>query len=237
MKQYAAATKAYGVTHPSLPNYLALTGGDTFGVTSDCSDCYVNAPNVVDELEGAGKSWKAYMEGMPSACFTKTSSGNYAKKHNPFVYYDDIRKDATRCANDVPFTAFADDLKSGKVPDFSWITPDQCNDVHSCPVATGDKWLSTWVPQILASPAWKNGGVLFITFDEGTSNKNCCGDPGGGNIVTLVISPLAQSGGYQSTTPYDHYSLLRTIEGGLGLGKHAGAAASATPMADLFKKG
>ena len=233
-RRYGLATASYGVTHPSLPNYLALTGGDTFGITTDCTDCFVDAPNIVDQLETASKSWKAYMEGMPSPCFLG-NDGEYAQKHDPFIYYDDVRTDPTRCNRIVPFTDFAGDLASNTVPDFAWITPDQCNDMHSCSVAVGDAWLETWVPRILASPAWQQGGMLFITFDEGSSDAACCGDPGGGHIATLVISPLSIPGG-RSATPVDHYALLRTIEAAWGL-PFLGAADDALPLADFFPSG
>jgi hypothetical protein len=230
-QRYGLATASYAVSHPSLPNYLALTGGDTFGVTSDCTNCFVKAPNLVDQLESAGKSWKAYMDGMPSPCFLG-NKGQYAQKHNPFIYYDDVRTDAARCDKLVPFTNFADDLAAQTVPNFVWITPDQCHDLHSCPDAQGDAWLKTWVPQILASSAWKQGGVLFITFDEGATDASCCGGSGGGHVATLVISPLGLPGA-QSTTPLNHYGLLRTIEDAWGL-PHLGAAANAAPMNDFF---
>ena len=232
--QYGLATASYGVSHPSLPNYLALTGGDTFGVTSDCTDCFVNSPNLVDQLETAGKSWKAYMDGMPSPCFLGNQD-QYAQKHNPFLYYDDVRTNPARCAKIAPFTDFAGDLKATTVPDFAWITPDQCNDMHSCPAAQGDAWLKTWVPQILASPAWKDGGALFITFDEGTSDAGCCGSSGGGHIATLVISPLGIPG-TKSDTPVEHYGLLRTIEESWRM-PYLGAAATAAPLTGFFPTG
>jgi phosphatidylinositol-3-phosphatase len=232
-QHYGLATASYGVRHPSLPNYLALTGGDTFGVTSDCTDCFVDAPNLVDQIEGAGKSWKAYMEGMPSPCFLG-NHGRYAQKHNPFVYYDDVRTDPARCARVVPLTDFPQDLAAGTVPDFVWITPDQCNDMHSCPAKQGDAWLREWVGKIVASPAWQEGGVLFVTFDEGTTDDGCCGDPGGGHIATLAVSPRVAAG-TRSATPVDHYALLRTIEDAWGLPHlgHAGDAGTAS-LADLF---
>jgi phospholipase C len=233
---FGLATAAYGVTHPSLPNYLALTGGDTFGVTSDCTDCFVDAPNLVDQLETAGKTWRAYLEGMPSPCFLG-NHGRYAQKHNPFLYYDDVRTDPNRCAQIVPFSAFADDLAAGTLPDFAWISPDQCHDMHSCPVTDGDAWLATWVPRILAAPAWQEGGVLFITFDEGTTNDGCCGDPGGGHIATLVVAPNVTAGA-RLATPVDHYALLRTIEDAWGLPRLSHAADPDTgTLASLFGGG
>jgi hypothetical protein len=227
---YGLATASYGVSHPSLPNYLALTGGATFGVTSDCTDCFVNAPNLVDQLETAGKSWKAYMEGMPRPCFLGNQAP-YVQKHNPFIYYDDVRTDPVRCGKIVPLTTFSDDLAANAVPNFAWITPDQCHDLHSCSDEQGDAWLTTWVPQILDSSAWKDGGALFITFDEGTTDAGCCGGSGG-HVATLVISPLGASG-FQAATPIDHYGLLRTIDDAWGM-PPLGAAATAASLAAFF---
>jgi phosphatidylinositol-3-phosphatase len=233
-QQYGLATNFYGTRHPSLPNYLAMTGGDTFGITSNCTDCTIDAPNLVDQLEAAGKSWKAYMEAMPSPCFVGDNGKLYRQKHNPFIYYNNVRNDPARCNKIVPFTEFAADLQSNSLPDFVWITPNMCNDAHDCPIDAGDAWLRDWVPQILASPAWKDNGALFITFDEGSTNAGCCQHAAGGRIATLVVSPLVQPG-FRSDVPYTHYSLLRTIEAAWGLpllGK-ANCDCSA-PMGDFF---
>jgi hypothetical protein len=131
------------------------------------------------------------------------------------------------------------------VPDFVWITPNLCDDGHDAcggdAVAHTDDWLYRNVPPILASPAFQRNGVLFLTWDEGTTNAGCCGlASGGGRVATLVISPLSRPG-YQSRVPYDHYSLLRTIEDGWGLGE-LGASNPATqpataPMSDFFASG
>src|SRR6476661_11270806 len=111
-QQYGVATNYYGILHPSLPNYLALTGGDTFGISSNCTDCFVNAPNLVDQLEARGKSWKAYMEDMPSPCFVGDALPLYKQKHNPFIYYDNVRNNPARCNQIVPFTQFAADVNA-----------------------------------------------------------------------------------------------------------------------------
>jgi acid phosphatase len=233
-QRYGVATNYYGIRHPSLPNYLAMTGGDTFGITSDCTDCFVNQPNLVDQLEAGGKSWKAYMEDMPSPCFVGDAAPLYKQKHNPFIYYDNIRTSAARCKKIVPFTEFAADIKANTLPDFVWITPNMCNDMHDCPVSAGDSWLKTVVPQILASPAWKDQGVLFITFDEGSGTGGCCGNAAGGRLATLVLSPLGRSG-FTSDVPYSHYSLLRTIEAAWTLSLLGQANCDcALPMADFF---
>lgn len=214
--QFGQANHFYGTTHPSLPNYLAMTGGDTFGITSDCTDCFVAADNLAIQLENGGRSWKAYVEGMPSPCFVGDAPPDYRQKHNPFIYYDNVRQNPTRCDHIVPFTQLAADLQANTLPDFVWISPNMCHSMHDCDIGTGDAWLKTWVSQILASPAWQRDGVLFITFDEGKGPAGCCTYAAGGQIDTLVISPLVQPG-FASDTPYNHYSLLRTIEEVWGL--------------------
>ncbi|HEX3629756.1 MAG TPA: alkaline phosphatase family protein [Candidatus Dormibacteraeota bacterium] len=233
---YGLATNYYAASHPSLPNYLALTAGSTFGIASDCTTCFVGATNIADQVEASGRTWKAYMEDMPSPCYTGASSGNYAMKHDPFMYYNDIRTDAARCAaHVVPFTQFSADMSSGNVPNFVWITPNMCNDMHDCSVATGDSWLRGVVPSITGSAAFRNGGVLFITWDEGSSSAGCCGDSSGGQVATLVISPRAISG-YRSGAAENHYGLLRTIEDAFRLA-HLNAASwtSNVPLREYFR--
>jgi hypothetical protein len=235
-RSYGLATNYYGASHPSLPNYLALTAGSTFGITSDCTTCYVNATNIADQVEASGRSWKAYMEDMPSPCYAGASYANYAMKHDPFMYYNDIRNNAARCAaHVVPFTQFSGDIASGNVPNFVWITPNLCNDMHDCSVATGDGWLSRVVPMITGSAAYRNGGVLFITWDEGSSSAGCCGDSWGGHVATLVISPRSING-ERSAVPENHYGLLRTIEDAFRL-SHLNAAgwSSNVPMREYFR--
>jgi acid phosphatase len=235
--QYALADNYYAISHPSLPNYLALTGGDTFGVTSDCIGCFIAAPNLVDQLEQAGKSWKAYQEAMPSPCFVGDAPPLYRQKHNPFIYYDDVRTNPARCNKIVPFDQFSADLQSNALPDFVWITPNMCDDAHDCRIGAADTWLKQWVPAILGSPAWQDHGALFITFDEGSSDDTgiCCQQARGGQIATLVISPLVQPG-FRSQVAYDHYALLRTIESAWGLPPLGKANCDCSPtMADFFR--
>jgi acid phosphatase len=235
-RRYGLATHFYGARHPSLPNYLAMIGGDTFGIDSNCTNCTVDQPNLVDQLEAGRKSWKAYMESMPSPCFVGDSGKLYRQKHNPFIYFDSIRNNPARCNKIVPFTQFTSDLATNTLPNFVWITPDMCNAAHDCPIDTADTWLKTTVPAILASPAWKNGGALFITFDEGESDAGCCGNAAGGRIATLVISPLGRPG-FKSEVPYTHYSLLRTIETAWGLPLLGNAGCRCAPtMADFFAR-
>jgi hypothetical protein len=235
VRQYGLAANYYAIRHPSLPNYLALTGGDTFGITSDCTDCTVAQLNLVDQLEAGGKTWKAYMEAMPRPCFVGDAGDWYRQKHNPFIYYDDVRTNPARCAKIVPFTQFTTDMQANALPDFVWITPNMCNDTHDCPLSAGDTWLKTWVPTILNTPAWRDHGVLFITFDEGKGDGGCCQDAAGGHIATLVLSPLLVRPGFRSDVPYTHYSLLHTIEAAWGLPPLGRARCDCAPaMTDFF---
>lgn len=218
------AYKAVG--YPSLPNYLALTGGSTFGINSDCTSCWVAAPNLADRVDSSGRTWKAYMEGMPSACYIG-SAGSYAQKHNPFVYYDSIRLNAGRCAQVVPYTSLAADLASAATtPSLAWITPDGCHDMHDCSVAAGDAWLAAEVPVLLGSPAFTGQhSLLLIVWDED--------DHSSGNQVPLIAVGSRVRAGYFSSTSANHYSLLRTIEDSWGLAPLALENSSA-PMSDLF---
>ena len=237
-KQYGLATNYYGIAHPSLPNYLALTSGSTFDVTSDCNDCFVKAPSIVDQIEASGRSWKAYMESMPGPCFVGDAAPLYRQKHNPFIYYDNVRNDPARCNKIVPLTQLTADLAAHALPNYVWISPNMCSDAHDCGSSEGDTWLSTWVPKLIASPEWQDSGALFITFDEGSSKKltpeSCCMEGNGGHVATLVISPLGKPG-YQSAVAYDHYSLLRTIEDAWGMPELGGAHCPCAPaMGDFF---
>ena len=174
---------------------MALTGGQTF-FTDDCVGCLADAPNIADRLEAAGRTWTAYMEDMPSACLA-TDSGLYVAKHNPFVHYRDIVSDSARCSSHVvPFSRFSADLSSGNLAHFVWITPNLCNDMHDCSIATGDAWLSTRVPRILQSPAFRNS-VLFLTWDEARSGSAVTGsistDGVNWRTVGSVNSPIGSS--------------------------------------------
>jgi phosphatidylinositol-3-phosphatase len=208
-KQYATANNYYGVTHPSLPNYLALTSGSTNNVTTDCTPpsagCELNVTNIADEIEKSGRTWKEYAESMPSDCYAQ-NVGEYATKHNPFVYYTDIVNNAARCqAHVVPFTQLATDLQTvHTTPGYAFITPNLCSDMHDCSVAEGNNWLAQNVPTILNSKAFTTqNSLLVITWDEGDSNSN--------HVPTILIGPNVKKG-YRSNTQYDHYALLHTIE-------------------------
>lgn len=208
--EYAVAERYYAVRHPSLPNYLALMGGETFGITTDCTTCFLDRPILVDQLETHGKTWKAYLEDLPQPCFLGAQAGGYALKHNPFLYFQAIRRDPARCQRVVPLSEFGTDLQGARLPNFVWITPNLRHAMHDGTVAEGDRWLASFLPPLLAAPAWRQS-VVFITWDEGRSNDGCCGVASGGRVPLLVVAPQVRRG-YRSAKPATHYSLLRTIE-------------------------
>jgi phospholipase C len=209
--RYALATQSYAITHPSLPNYLTLVGGSTFGITDDCTDCSVTASNLVDQLEAHHISWKAYMEGMPSPCYKGAIAGDYAKRHDPFMYFRDIRERGPRCHRVVPFRQLRTDIERNALPRFVWITPDVCHDGHDCDLSVADGFLQRHVPKLLRNLG--TNGVLFLTWDEGSSDAGCCRLASGGHIVTIVAGPGAKRG-VKNSARVDHYSVLRTIERG-----------------------
>lgn len=233
-RRYGLATSSYGVRHPSLPNYLALTSGSTHGIDSDCTDCHVSARNIVDQLEAARISWKAYMQDMPRPCFTGASAGGYAKKHDPFAYYDDVAGDPKRCRRIVPLDRLAEDLRRGALPTYVFISPNLCDDMHDCGVATGDRFLARLVPVLVR--ALGRDGYLVLTWDEGASDRGCCGGSRGGRIATIVAGPLVRRGA-RTSGPLDHYGVLRTVEDSLGLPR-LGAARDARhgDLTELFTR-
>jgi hypothetical protein len=206
------ATNDDAVSHPSLPNYIALTSGSTQGITDDDEPSVhpLAVPSIFSQL---GNNWRSLDESMPSNC-DRVTSGTYAARHNPAVYYTTL---ASCQQNDVPMT-YPLDLSSA----FTFITPNICDDMHSCPVATGDKWLQRVVPLILRSSQYQSKSlVLFITFDENTLQSS-------NRVPTLVIAPSVPRG-ERVATPFTHYSLLRTSESLLHL-SYLGGAQSARSM-------
>ena len=220
------ATAFNAETHPSLPNYIAMTSGSTQGITDDAEPLShpLDVSSIFSQLSPDG--WRSLSESMPSNCSLE-NSGDYAVRHNPVTYYTNIR---TECANqNVPL---------GPTPDlsarFTFVTPNLCHDMHSCPtqsdpdteVQTGDAWLSTFLPQLIDSPEYQAGGTaVFITWDEGAGADQ--------HIATLVIAPSTPVGTTSAST-FDHYSLLRTTEEMLGLTTYLGEAANAVSMRSAF---
>ena len=182
------ATRYFGVTHPSLPNYLAATSGQTWNSNSDdtAQAPLFNHENIVDQLEAAHVSWKAYMQSIPfpGDLVDETPNGLYVRKHDPFLMYPDVYTDPGRAGNVVPLRQLGRDLSSGSVPRFAWISPNICDDMHggaaACPFPSspsdpnqaklfqdGNNFLRTWVGLITHSKAWTGHSAIFITWDEG----------------------------------------------------------------------
>ncbi len=233
--RYAYTTDYYATTHPSLPNYISLLAGSTLGITSDCVSCFVNAPNLPTELSSAGVSWAAYMEAMPGPCYLSpyAPSGLYAGKHDPFVYFDNIRSNPSLCNGIQPLSNLTPLLTgaAAAVPNFVWVTPNLCNDGHNCSPEAAGQWLTGMVSRITASAAWRGGGALYVTWDEGNGGdfsglvgSAVSSSGGGGHVLTLVIEPHLASG-TRFTQLLDHYSLLKTIEQNFHVGLLGASAA------------
>lgn len=221
-KDFALATNYTAITHPSLPNYIAITAGSPLTFTSDCSPtlCNTSSTSIFNLLDSKGISWKSYTESMPAPCDIVTSSGNFFAKHVPVLYYDYVTNDTSYCdSHVVPLGnvstqsgEFYADLNSGSFPNYAFVTPNICDDAHSCSLSVGDNWLSEFIPQIQNSSIYSSS-LIFVVYDEGTTNIG-----GGGHVVCLAVGPSSIVATGQSRTAYDHYSVLATIESIYGLG-------------------
>jgi hypothetical protein len=213
-QQEVILSNYFSVAHPSLPNYISLVSGSTQGITSDCNNCFLNQPNLADLIEASGRTWKSYEESMPSPCFIGDANP-YAQKHDPFLYFDSIRLNPTRCDQSiVPLTTLDSDLANNQLPNFSLIMPNLCNSGHDCSAATADKWVTDMVAKLQASPVLGINSLIIVAFDEGSdkSTASCCGmgSPAGGQVPVVLISPTTLPE-FTDNTPYSHYSLLKTI--------------------------
>lgn len=270
--RFGLATQYFGVSHPSEPNYVALMGGNTFGIAND-DPYYINKvakPSLVSQLDKAGISWKAYLQGLPhpgykSICYPAKCNG--APDQDPlYVSKHDGIQNFTTSLNDrdwnlqVPIEQLSDDLSGGNVPAFNYVIPDECHDEHGDPpycldggnigdpqdqklITIGDKVLGDLVSKITNASFWAKGNnAVVVTYDEGDDNVGCCDagntDPngaGGGQVATIVVTNHGRRG-FQDSTPYNHYSLLQTIQRSLGVGclEFTCDTANVKPLAPLF---
>ena len=226
--RYGLATNYRATTHPSQPNYIALFSGSTQGVTNNGVHDLARR-NLVDQLAAHGISWRVFAQNVPLGCYKGATasggpdgSGTYARKHEPAISFRSITRRASRCARISNFSHFGPSAAR-----FELIVPNMCNSMHDCSTATGDAFLSTFIPKLLKSPAMK-GSALFLTWDEGSSNLG-----GGGRIATVVIGPTVKKG-YHSAKRHTHYSLLRTIENAWGLGC-LNRSCSANDLREFFR--
>jgi hypothetical protein len=224
----------HAIAHPSLPNYIALLAGDPLGIQSDCTECQAHGATLVDQLEDAHVSWGAYMEDMPYPCFSGASSGGYAKKHDPFMYFPQIASNPKRCGRVMPFTQLAIDLRRRRLPSFVWITPNLCDDGHDCSISSVNRFLARLTPYLLRSLGPR--GVLALVWDEGNDESGCCGGADGGRVALVLSGPSVRAG-YRLTTSADHYSLLALIEDSFGVARLREAACPCTPSLDAVFKG
>jgi len=226
--------------HPSEPNYLWLEAGTNFGILDDGSPTANHLgtrEHLVSLLEAASVRWKAYEEGIAGNSCPVADTGEYAARHNPFVFFDDVTGGGTAsgayCIAHVrPYSELQADLTADDVAGYNFITPNLCHDMHDActdegdAVKQADTWLSSLVPSILASAAYRRGGALFITWDEA--------ETGDGPIGMIVLSPRAKGNGYAGTIHYTHSSTLRTMQDIFGVAPMLGDAASASDLRDLF---
>ncbi len=294
--EYGMASNYYGVTHPSMPNYVAAISGDNFGIQDDNDQNVVNLDrrNLVDQLEARHIGWDAYLQDLPADKLDRFAPGTtplYAKKHNPFVLFDDVKNDPARMSHVRDYTQLAADLNSAAAPQFVWISPNQCSDMHGgvytaipghpetpCPYGStkddandaalkqkADAFVKSTVDTIRSSQAWTARSAIVIVTDENDYTGNtetggwenadgCCDSPyvaahdprvssawpggtyGGGLIPAIVVTAHGPRH-VVDPTPYNHYSLLTTIEDNWNLGHlgHAGdTAGGVVPMWPLF---
>lgn len=218
----AFLSKSFAVSHPSEPNYLALAGGSTFGVTDDANH-NINAKHIGDLFVAKGLTWKAYAEGYPGNCFQGSSSGAYARKHEPFISFIDVQNNPTECAKVVPGPQFFTDLAANNLPTYSFYTPDENNDGHDTGVAFADRWFSTNFGPIFNNANVMSNTLFIVTFDEDSDN----------NIYTLFIGAGVKAGA-TSAVRYTHYSMLRTVEDIFQVGTLAANDQSAAVVNDIW---
>jgi hypothetical protein len=270
-RTFGLASNYFGVSHPSEPNYVALLGGSTFGVSDD-NPYYVNkinAPSLISELDAAGISWKAYLQSLPHAgyqgiCYPAKCNGVpdidplYVSKHVGITNFT-TSLNAADWSRQVPVDQLATDLAANNVPRFSWIIPDECRDMHGDPpycvdsgstfsgasydpqdqhlVGIGDAYLGRLVNEVTSASFWSHGNnALVVVYDEGDDDAGCCGtNPGGGQVAAVVVTNHGPRG-LQDSNPYNHYSLLRTIQDSFGIGclQNTCDTANVHPMGPLF---
>jgi hypothetical protein len=220
--QYGLATQYFANTHPSIGNYFMLTTGQI--VTNDDSFTgRVDVDNIVRELLASGKSWKSYAESRYDPVL-------YAKRHDPLSYFSDVVDSSTQMQNLTLLSQFNSDLANNVLPSFSFVVPNLLNDGHSGPLQLADSWLQDNIAPLISNAAFQKDGLLIIVFDEAATSDTT---HGGGHVAAVIISPKAKQG-FQSTTLYQHQSVLRLILDGLRVSNLPGASSTAPEMGEFF---
>ena len=236
---YSLATQYYANVHPSIGNYFMLTTGQI--ITNDSGHVpIVTADNVVRRILTAGKTWKSYLESVPSVGYLGPDKFPYTRGHNPISYLTDVANSSVQKLNLVPFTQFAKDLGNNQLPSYSFIVPNQQHNGHNCPPGTSpcgdslilrtlDTWLKTNIGPLVNNAAFRQNGILIIVFDEAPDSDKT---HGGGHIATVVVGPKVKKG-FKSTQFDQHQNVLRTALDALGIHHYPGKSATAADM-NLF---
>jgi phosphatidylinositol-3-phosphatase len=237
---HSLATNYFADAHPSIGNYFMLSTGELESIDDSFSGT-VTDDNIVRALNGAGKSWKAYMESIPSAGYLGGDVVPYLKHHDPFSYFSDVTGSTAQAANIVPFTQIQADLAAGTLPSFAFIAPNSRNDAHDCPtgaatcadtdkLAAADTWLKTNIDPLINNAGLANS-VFIITWDEGdmTDLTNI-----GGQVATVLVGTHVKAG-FKSTTFYQHQHTLRLVLDLLKVGDRPGLSSVAGSMNEFFQ--
>jgi len=237
--KYSYTRFYYANTHPSIGNYFMMTTGRII-TNNDGYTGTVAANNIVRQLIGSGKTWKAYAESLPYTGYIGGNKHPYVKRHVPMAYLTDVRNSSEKY-NLVPFTRFATDLANGNLPHLSFVVPNNVNNAHDCPwggsncstatkLKDADDWLRRHIAPVLSNREFLQDGILIITFDE---SKHSDQARGGGRILTVIAGPKVKRAYQDQHNYYQHQSLLRTVEYAFGLAK-IGAAASTRSLGNVF---
>jgi acid phosphatase len=217
--QGALMTASYGVTHPSEPNYMALFGGSTFGLSSDaCPANEGSKANLGSELLAAGKTFKGYSEGLPSTGSTTCTSGAYARKHSPWINFSNVPT-----SDSLPFSSFPSSSNYASLPTLSFVIPNLNDDMHDGTITQADTWLNSHI-SAYATWARTHNSLLIVTWDEDDHTE-------GNQIPTMFVGQGVVAGRYNQNI--NHYNVLATLEKMYGLGL-VGSSASATPITSIF---
>jgi hypothetical protein len=232
-RRHGVATRMWAVTHPSLPNYLAMISGSTHGCHNDSCERGIRGKTLAGQFARNGLKWRGYFEELPERGYTGDDVGNYVQHHNPFVYFRSITSKPKQRNHILPFRAFRRSLR--RPPAFSYVVPSDLHNMHSATISDGDDWLREWIPRVMSSRGFHHRGAIFITWDEADKSdlSGCClaGIDGGHQPFVAIVHNGPRH--VRLTNRRTAYSLLRTIEAGFRFG-HLGRAAGVKPLAKFF---
>jgi len=227
--RYALATRYYALGHPSLPNYVALTGGSKYGISSDCSSCDTEQPNLLNQLDAAHVPWSAYFEGLGDRASLIVRTLKYNPHLDPFAYYERVEGNRKARARIGDFVELRRDIARSRLKRFSWIAPDVFHDGHNSSLREADRFVAGLVPKVVH--ALGPQGVLYLLWDEGPNSdlQGIDGHPGGGRVALIAAGGLARRGA-RTAISANHYALLRTIEANMGVPALRRASLPTTPL-------